>query len=417
MASAEQLPSGRWRGIYTDANKKKQRVPGTFDLKDDAKFAAQEAEVKARRQAAVRRGTLSPRTTWGAWWDVLRDKRNFDSDTPTTEGYIVEGYLRPQWGETPMNEISQGAVQDWIDDLVAGNFRRTERKTAPPSPGYVHRIYSVFNVSIKAAVKEEVLGASPCVGIKLPKRPKRPKSYMTTGDADVLGKELREDYRDAVDFGLETGLRPNELVGMHAIQADETLKGFWVTDVYVKRKKIIRGYPKDKDARFVPATDKAWEIYKRRTASRDLSSGCGIPHSDGTECASALVFLTLRGRPMNQDTLGYHLRGKAKKLGMATKSPYSWRRGFATRAAEGGLNAFDLADLMGHADIKVTSEYVQQTKRTGDRLRAALAERQSDDSAPRARLRVIKGRGTARGIGRRSHRFPSAPKKSEEDAS
>ncbi|MDX8050438.1 tyrosine-type recombinase/integrase [Lentzea sp. BCCO 10_0798] len=347
----------------------------------------------------------------------MRDKRNFDSDTPTTEGYIVESYLRPQWGETPLNEIAQGAVQDWVDDLKDGKLRRSKTVSAPPSPGYIHRIYSVFNVSIKAAVKAEVLDASPCVGIELPKRPKRPKPYMTTKDAELLGSTLRSDYKDAVDFGLETGLRPNELTGMHASQADEEARGFWVTDVYVRRKKVIRGYPKDKDARFIPATDKAWEIYERRTAGRDLTTGCGIPHSDGAKCRSALVFLTVRNRPMNQDTLGYQLRTKAQKLGTATKSPYSVRRGFATRGAEGGMNAFELADVMGHSDIKITQEYVQRTRRTGDRMRAALAQPAGESTPRRARLKVIKGRGTGRGIARSSHRFPSAPKKSEEDAS
>ncbi|MFD9706176.1 tyrosine-type recombinase/integrase [Lentzea sp. NPDC059081] len=422
MASAEKLPSGRWRGIYTDANKKKKRVPGTHALKSEAKAAAQDAEVKERRKAAAKAGTLPPTTTWGAWWDLLREKRHFDSDTPMTEANIVDNYLRPQWGEKALNEIAQSEVQDWVDDLKAGKFRRSKRKTAPPSPGYVHRIYSVFNVSIKAAVKAEVLDASPCVSIELPKRPKRAKPYMTTTDAEKLGGALRADFRDAVDFGMETGLRPNELAGMHATQADQEARGFWITDVYVQRKKVIRGYPKDKDARFVPATDKAWEIYERRTAGRNLTVGCGIPHSDGTECRGALVFLTVRNRPMNQNTLAYHLRTKAQKLGRPMKSPYTLRRGFATRGAEGGLNAFELADVMGHSDIKITQEYVQRTKRTGDRMRAALARpAEGAGVADRPRLRVVRGRGLGRGTGRGtasdSHPFPSAPKKSEEDAS
>src|SRR5690348_17663828 len=100
MAWAEKMPSGRYRGGYRDTDGVKQYVTDEgrgFERKSDAKAAGQEAEVRARRRAAVSQGTQSANITWGDWWDLLSDKRTFvDSDTATTEHYIVERYLRSE---------------------------------------------------------------------------------------------------------------------------------------------------------------------------------------------------------------------------------------------------------------------------------------------------------------------------------
>lgn len=68
------------------------------------------------------------------------------------------------------------------------------------------------------------------------------------------------------------------------------------------------------------------------------------------------------------------MRRAARKAKVPVAALYAARRGFATRAAEGGLNVFALADVMGHADIKQTKEYVQQTPTARARVIAALGQ-------------------------------------------
>ncbi|GAB3429986.1 hypothetical protein GCM10027436_02620 [Actinophytocola sediminis] len=376
MAWADPLPGGGYRAGYRDSGGKKCYVKDAdgrtvnYSRKTDARHAGAEKESSARRRAAAAAGALPATIKWGEWWDLLSAKRTFpDSDTAATERNIVAVYLRPKWGSVPLNKITFQKLDEWVNE---GELR----VRIGMSPGYVHRIFSVFNVSIKAALTEGVLEASPCAGIKLPKRPKKPKPYLspTTATAYRETGKLRADVADAIDYTLETGLRPSELAGLHADRLDLERGWMLVAEVFVPGRRIIRSYPKDEDVRMVPLTDKAIEIAKRRLHGRDLGAGCNVPHSDGSSCNSTVVFLTERRRIMHPDTIAYHMKNAAERAGIERRSPYTGRRGFATRAAEGGLDAFQIAEILGHATLTQAQEYVQQTPAARVKLSAALSQ-------------------------------------------
>jgi len=379
VASAERLPSGRWRGVYRDASGRKRHVPGTFPRKSDAREAANAAEVQSRRSAAAHDGRLSARTTWGQWWDTFTESRRFESDTGRVEQQLARAYLLPRWRDVPLNRITSRDVQQWVTALQHGtapvDMVDQHHRPKPLSPSYVQRIYSPFRQSILRAVADGVLDASPCAGVKLPKRQRRPKVYATADDAARLADALRGDYADAVLFMIDTGLRPGELTGLHAHRVDLNAAVMTVAETYVFRSKVIRPWPKDRDAREIPLSTRAVEIVRRRLAGRDLREPCGIEHLRGEKCSHPLVFLTDAGRPLNREILRYHLNRAARALGITARSGYALRRGFATRLAEGGLDVFQLAEVMGHADINLSREYVQQTSTARARVLAALGER------------------------------------------
>ncbi|MEV6879572.1 site-specific integrase [Amycolatopsis sp. NPDC051128] len=396
MPSVEKLPSGRYRGLYRDANGERQRVPGTFDRKSDAKDAAVEAEGKAKRQAASKSDKLSPKTGWGDWWDAIVVDRQFASDTPRNEANHVRKYVRPQWGSTPLVKLEQPEIQAWVDSLSRLGLK----------PRTVRRIYGVFRVSISIAVERKILTADPCAGVKLPRIVKKPKIYIEPTDVAELGDELKQPWRDAIEFMLETGMRPGELAGLHAHRVSTRARRVTVNEVYVFKSKFIREWPKDDEVRVVPLTSKAEEIYNRRTANRDLKTGCGVPHFGGTPCTHALVF-TVNGRPLSPNSLGEALSIAAGRAGVDHKTPYGARRGYATRLAEAGIDAFLLADLLGHSDLSITREYVQQTQAAQGRVLAALGESQP--------LKAVGPRGTDRGTDRDNQEFPEAPEGASEE--
>lgn len=379
MAWTERLKSGKYRGCWYRPDGSKDRTRTSthpehpFALKSDALHAAQEGEVRARRSAAAATGTLSAKLTWGAWWDqIAEDRAKVVSDTDIADRYIVRGYLRPHWGHKPLNTITQKQVKKWVDSLTDGSCEEWTR-SSPPEASYVRRIYATFKASIQKAVDDEVLTATPCTNITLPKIRKKRKQHLTTREAERLGARLRGDYRDAVDLILETGLRPSELCGLHADHVDLDRNVIEVDMVHVTRRRVIRAWPKDKDAREVPLTRAAADIIRRRLGDRDLTAGCGVTHVDGGTCRSVLVFLTDRGEPMNAQSLGDRVRYAADAHAMPRRTPYAGRRGFATRAARGGMDAFAIAAVMGHADVDQTQEYVQSAH-MGSVLRAALGD-------------------------------------------
>ena len=86
----------------------------------------------------------------------------------------------------------------------------------------------------------------------------------------------------------------------------------------------------------------------------------------------------------------------AERAGLAGLSGYALRRGFATRVARGGIDLFELMDIMGWSDPKLAREYIQQSMGARDRLLTALGDPDA------TKLRIVgqqDERGTDRGTG------------------
>lgn len=402
MASTEKLPSGRWRGRYVDADGRKRAVPGTFPRKSDARDAAIEAQAKAKRTVAAATGTLSARTPWRDWWTLITEppadeddsvpRLVYNSDWTLKVQNNVDKHVEPRWGDTPLIGFKRREVQAWLDGLCRKGY----------SPNYVRAIYQPLQRSINLAVASDILDGSPLVGIELPKRPKRAKRFVEVGEPAKL--EMHERYVDAADFALEVGCRPGELAGLHAAEVDSDTGWVEIVHAYLQKVRKIRPTPKDKDARRAPLSGKAIEIVRRQLAGRDLTEGCGVEHTDGAVCSSPLVFLNLAGGVLNPDLLSRHLRESARELGMKPKSGYALRRGFATRAIEGGADVFAVQRVMGHADLDELAGYVQETTAARAKMLAALGERPE-----LAAVADVGPRGTERGTDSDNQPFPETP--------
>ncbi len=374
MAWVEQMASGRWRGCWRDSSRKAQHIvqaDGTgFERKTDAKEAAQEQEVKARRQAAAAAGTQSAKMPWGQLWELYnaRPKRQrAASDTVSVQERNVKNYVMPKWGDTPINKISHLLVQDWIDEELDVPGRKSS---------YIQVIYSPFRASMNYAVKKlKILNASPCAGIELPKVPGNPaKVHTTVDEAERLDEHLHESYVRLRTFEHETGARPGECCGLHADQIDFDNRRVLISNVYVPGKDMIRAHPKDGDWRVAPLSAEAASAVRTALAGRDLTTGCGVRHADGSKCRSVLVFLppiveTKVVKPKNYYMALWRASSKAE---MPVRGPYTMRRGFATRAAENDVDPFTLQAILGHATLDETSGYVVLTEGALDQVIAKM---------------------------------------------
>lgn len=408
MAFKEELPSGRYRAGYwtkVDGKSKKVWVDGTFRLPTEALAAANEAQVISRRQANRAKGTLPATITWDEWWELLCVDREFESDTRVVEDSLVAKHIRPRWGDTPLNEINRPDVQKWVESL---RKQRTPQRTFY-KPRYVCAIYAKFAMTINAAVTADppVLFASPLKGITLPKVPRRAKAFLPVDDVEPLSAALRDDYADCVAFDMETGLRPGELAGLHDDQVDVVGKVLTVQTVYVRRAKRMRDWPKDDDVRTIPLSARAIEIYQRRVAGRDMSRSCGVPHYGDITCRHDLVFRTQLGNVLDYNTFRQVMQRAAVKAKLPGRSGYALRRGFATRLARGGIDLFELMDIMGWSNPNLAREYIQQSPGTRDRVMAALGDPEV------TALRVVgqdQPRGTDRGTSSNTDAPADAPK-------
>jgi integrase len=389
MASAEHLPSGKWRGIYRDAAGKKQFVKGTFDRKTDAREAAQEAEVKARRKAAATTGNLSARTTWSQWCAIWWPERDLQADTERNEARLRDTFLVDQWGGEPLNSIGKRTVQTWVNGLAKKH-----------SAGYVNRVYTVFRASVLAAIEAEVLDASPLAGVKLPKVPKTSRRHFEQDEIDAFLPYLRKRHQQVVNFLVDTGLRPGEFAGLH----HHRIRGGWiaVADVLNDKGRAIKSRPKDEDAREVPLTSRALEILEEWKEVMPPNIGCGIPHLNGKACRSDLVFRQHNGSPLSLTSFRDVLTRALTKAQIGDGTVYSLRHTYGSRLAEHGIDAFEISRLMGHEDVNQSLTYVHRTAAARGRILAALGDRSATG------LTVV-GRGTERGTDLDNQPSPAAP--------
>lgn len=390
MASAEHLPSGHWRGVYRDAAGAKRSVKGTFARKSDAREAAQEAEVRARRKVAAATGTLSARTKYADWCEVWWPQRNLEASTEDNERRIRERFLIPQWGEEPLNTIGKHAVQPWVNGLAKQH-----------SPAYLARIYGVFRASILAAVEREVLLANPLAGIKLPTIPKTSRRHFEQDEIDAFLPLLKPRHRQVCLFMMDTGLRPGEFAGLH----HDHVRGGWITvaDVLVDRGHAIKSRPKDEDARLVPLTGRTSDILDEWKEAIPPGGGCGIPHANGRPCRSDLVFRQTNGSPLSLSSFHDILRRMLAKAGVGEGTLYSLRHTYGSRLAENGVDAFEISRLMGHSDVNQSTTYVHRTTAARGRILAALGDPAATG------LSVVGQRGTERGTDRDNQPPPRVP--------
>jgi len=327
------------------------------------------AEERRARSAAPTPLNTEATTLFRVWWERNYDgNRHPGSDGDDQEKRMMRVHILPRWGDVPLNEITEDDIKDWIRDDLTPNF----------SASYVEKLYYLLKVWVKLAVDKRVLTIAPYgKDMGLPKIRKKERPYFEDADIAALrAKGFREDYMDLVEFCFEAGVRPSEATGLHAamLRLD---KGFMVTrDVLVPGKRIIREFPKDKEPRKVPLTDRAVELVMKHVDGRDMTTGCGLTHLVGENlrevaCTTELVFRNRSGGIVTARAITTALREFCKANGLPYKSAYATRRGWSTWTADGGLDSEFRRKTMGHSNDAETDDYRQVTAQSRQRLQDA----------------------------------------------
>ncbi len=102
----------------------------------------------------------------------------------------AETYLRlhayPLLGHRPLGSIRRSEIQAWVRD-------RSEKL----APGSVEVVYRWVPAIFKAAVGDQLIAASPCSRIALPKRDDGEVVPLTDDQVQALAEACPEQYRDS----------------------------------------------------------------------------------------------------------------------------------------------------------------------------------------------------------------------------
>ena len=205
VPSAAHGQGRRWQARWRD-DAGRQRKQNFAKRADAERFLA---TVKAD----LPRGSfVDPRAGRVAFKVAAEQWRAPQVHRPTTVAQ-VETHLRrhvyPTFGDRPLGSIRPSEIQAWV--------RRLEQDLAPST---IDVVYSFVAGIFRAAVRDRLLVASPCVDVRLPRPEPKRVEPLATERVEALIAAMPERYRALVVLAAGTGLRQGEAFGLELAAVD-----------------------------------------------------------------------------------------------------------------------------------------------------------------------------------------------------
>lgn len=364
MAWTEQLPSGRWRGMYRESSGRKKSA-GTFDSKRAAQQAANTAEVGARQLPA------RADVTFGEWCPVWSANRSVEDSTRREDDKRLARHVMPRWEGEHLADISRLDVQAWAGELVESGL----------SASTVRKIVGVLSAALKAAVLADLIPSNPCTGVQLPKIPPSPERWLSAAEIAAIREVLAESRQLTFELLVGTGMRWGEATGLHWDQVNldaQTIDVVWSHD---RAGKFFKP-PKTHAKRTIPIGDRLAGLLEDHLDA----TGYGEPPEGGDyremrRPGYGLVLATSAGTPPNGVSFAHALEaaGQAAFVGEGKRRrrvghvrPHDLRHTYASLLVQSGVPILAVSKLLGHGSLSVTQRYAAAGDSAWDSIRAAL---------------------------------------------
>lgn len=370
MASVEQLPSGKWRGVYRTAEGK--RRSRTFTHKTAARrwATAQEHEVRDRGSL---RDPARGRVKWGAWAEEWWPSRGLSAGAEQSQRGLYRHHVAPRWAEVELRAIEHLAVQSWVVELGRELSASSTRQA-----------FYLLSSSMKAALRAGHVETNPCTGTRLPTLPPAPERYFRREESDVLIAAMtHREHRVLAEVLFEAGLRIGEAVALHRHRVDLGRGVIDVVEAYDQDERVIKSYPKGKRSRTVPLSDHLAAVLVDHLRERPDRGRCGFDHAPGSSCHSPLVLVGPNGALVDPHNYsGRTWKAALRGAGLGDARVHDARHSYASRVLAGGVSLARLQLLLGHDSITTTMKYAHLVPDANDEVRAALS-RGSERGTPR----------------------------------
>lgn len=273
-----------------------------------------------------------------------RQAANGSLSPSTLQGYskAIKNRLIPKFGSMPLSELAPSMLREWVADL--GVTAKTVRNALTP-------LRSVLD----DAVNDELLEFNPldriALGKLLRQTTKKSEYQVDPFDQDecvALIKAARSDERAMVQFWLQTGLRPGELIALSWSSID------WIKGKVRIEANQVTGM-QDGKIRQIDKTPKT------ESGKRDIDLSAAA--LDALSAQKAVSFLEGGRVWFNPRTAAPWLSDAqirktlwdplCKRAGVRYRNPYQVRHTFASTLLTAGANPFWLVGQMGHVDVQM----------------------------------------------------------------
>ena len=275
--------------------------------------------------------------------------RHLTSRVKTSTHNNYEGWLKnhilPAFKHTRLDEIDETKIETWRKGQEAQGYEQHS----------INSRLKLLKTILRCAVKWNRLGKTPTIFIskKRKEQPHLRENELNTFATFVASHSL--EALALVLLGADGGLRRGEIAALQWPHID-----FESGDIHIREqrdaKNVTRSLKNDKP-RVVAMTARLHEVLASLWAEDEENGHNGH-------------LFHLAGKPISYGTIGKRFKSLLRKSGLQKKVvPHSLRHTFISHLAGKGVPLSDIMALVGHADMRVTQDYIHTNE---EQLRSAI---------------------------------------------
>ena len=291
----------------------------------------------------------------------LKHKANGRKARPRTIAnyrWMFDAYVKPELGDKPIAELSEGDVQELYRKLLEGPEVGQEGPKIGPKT--LRNLHKALEPALKRAVSWKLLSDDPAEHVELPPWDREEARYLTPDQArEFLAAAHSDKWYVAFLLSLELGARPNETLALKWSDVD------WERSTVRIQRSLYwppgGGFeftkPKtQKSVRTITISALAIEALRQhRRTQLEQRMEQGSDYQD-----YGLVFATEAGTPLHWRNLGRrHLKPLLTAVGIPSEgfSLYSLRHTHCALRLMNSDNVFVIAADMGTSVAMICSTY------------------------------------------------------------
>ena len=190
----------RWLARYVDDQGHENTRP--FERKVDAQAWLDEITAMQVTGAYVapKAGRVSVGELYAKW---VGTQSHLKKTTASTRRYTWPVYVEPRWSAVAVADVQTTDVRAWVQSMTSSGA----------GAATVENAVGILRQVLEMAVEDRRIARNPCTGIKLPRRKRRPRGYLTHRQVEQLAVEVGPDAT-VVRFLAYTGLRWGEMAAL-----------------------------------------------------------------------------------------------------------------------------------------------------------------------------------------------------------
>ena len=265
ISSYETKDGRRYRAHYRDPERRNREKAGFKRKRDAEEFLA--AVVVTSLKGEYVDPAQGKATIHDLGMEWLANQSHLKPSSLSAIEVAWRVHVEPSWGARRVSEIQHSEIQSWLTRLSAGG------PTAKPKSATVTlRAYGVLASILDVAVRERRISVNPARGVKLPRKSKKKRAYLSAAQVELLISKLRGNHASLIYTSVYTGLRWGEATGLRVEAVDDRRRRLLVQENAVSiGGRIVVGTPSSAHC----ATSLR---YRHKPPSAKMSPPAGAPH-------------------------------------------------------------------------------------------------------------------------------------------